>query len=75
METKVENPKTENAKNLIVLYTGYGKEKQRVELYNFESVDHYTLGGVSYIRVCCDGRFYYYRTIESVIHSIVIYNR
>lgn len=73
--TRVDHSKTSNCKNVIVLYTGIGAEKQRVELYDFQSLDHILNNGVSYIRICCDGRFYYYKTMETAIAEINIYNR
>ena len=61
-------------KNLVILYTGIGENKKRVELYNFQTIDHYRMNGHSYIRVNCDGKFYYYPTIETCISEINIYN-
>lgn len=72
---RVDHSKTSDCKNVIVLYIGIGAEKQRVELYDFQSLDHTLINGVSYIRICCDGRFYYYRTMETAIAEINIYNR
>lgn len=62
-------------KNQVIIYTGLGVDKKRVELYNFETIDHIVINSVSFIRVCCDGRFYYYQTSISYISSINIYNR
>lgn len=38
-------------KNKVVLYTGIGANKKRVELYNFESIKSVVCNGRAYIRV------------------------
>lgn len=75
MKVEVVNAKTKNAKNLLVLYVGTGEEKERVELYNVDSLDHYLSNGRSYIRVCCDGHFYYYPTHLTSIANFNDYQR
>lgn len=62
-------------RNVVVLYTGCYNEKKRIELYNFDTIDHYMLNGVSYIRVQCDGRFYYFETVITTISEINIYDQ
>lgn len=68
----MEKRKTD-LKNKIVLWVGCFENKKRIELFNFEKVDHVAQNGVSFVRVCCDGRFYYYKTIETRIGEIIIY--
>ena len=61
-------------KNVIVLYTGCGEEKHRVELYNFQTMDVVIIEAIVYIRIKCDGRFYYYPKATTSIHEINVYN-
>ena len=60
--------------NQVILYTGIGEAKKKVELYNFQTIDHYVDGGRYYIRVNCGGKFHYYPLQETTIASINIYN-
>ena len=74
MAIKIENPKVIDAKNRIILCTGCGKEKRLVELFNFQELSYVSIDGVSYIRITCDGRYYHYKTIETSISGINIYD-
>lgn len=74
MAIKIENPKVTDVKNRIILHTGCGKEKQLVELFNFQELSYISIDGVSYIRITCDGRYYHYKTIETCISGINIYD-
>ena len=69
--------KPKDAKNLLILYTqeDCDKEKERVELYNVDSFEHKFIDGRSYLRVECDGRFYYFKTQLTAISSFVNYVR
>lgn len=61
-------------RNKIIIYSGCGEEKEKFELYNFSRMTHtHDEYGVSYIRIECDGRFYYFKTTESVISEIEIF--
>lgn len=64
---------TKQVKNKIVLLTGIGADKRTVELYNFTTFDHTTFNSVSFIRVLCDNRYYYYQTSITSIVCINIY--
>lgn len=67
----------QNAKNLLVIYTHEecDSPKERVELYDVDTIDYIMVDGRSYLRVCCDGRFYYFKTQLTAIHSFVNYQR
>ena len=60
-------------KNKIIIYTGVGADKKKIELYNFSEMKHVVIEGVSYIRINCEGKFYYYRTMITTIGEINIY--
>ena len=61
-------------KNKIIIRSGSGKEKEIFELYNFSSMTYvYDEDGMSFIRIECEGRFYYFKTTESVISEIKIF--
>lgn len=57
-------------KNSIILYTGIGLNKTRVELFNFNVIDHIAINGITHIRIECGGRYYYYQ--ESITHISMI---
>lgn len=60
-------------KNKITIYTGCGADKRKEELFNFSEMKHVVVEHVSYIRICCDGKYYYFRTMETTISEIKIY--
>lgn len=62
-------------KNKIIIYTGIGANKRKEELFNFSEMKHVVVEGVSYIRICCEGKYYYYRTMETSIGEIKIYEK
>lgn len=64
---------TKQVKNKIVLLTGIGTDKHIVELYNFTTFDHTTFNSVSFIRILCDNKYYYYKTSITSIVRINIY--
>lgn len=68
-----KNKSVSDPKNKIVLFVGCFEQKKKIELYNFKKVDHYWSENISYIRVLCGGRFYYFKTTETVISEIEIY--
>ena len=74
MAIKVDNPTITDVKNVIILNVGVGKEKHQVVLYNFQQLAYTLIDDVSYIRITCDGRYYHYKTIETSISGINIYN-
>ena len=61
-----------DCKNKITLYTG--EDHNRVELYDFDKLEHIMINGVSNIRITCGNRYYYFKTIETAISEIEIYN-
>lgn len=61
-------------KNEIIISTGTGLDKQHITLYNFTDVDHVYVQDTSYLRVICDDKMYYYKTVISSILKIKIYN-
>lgn len=61
-------------KNEIVIATGNGLDKQHITLYNFNEVGHVYVQDTSYLRVICDDKMYYYKTFETSIIKIKIYN-
>ena len=73
----IKEGKMTDIKNKIVIYTQDTEngEKEKVELYNFDFVDHYLepFSHKSYLRVCCGGKFYYFLTVKSVISSVKVY--
>ena len=60
-------------KNRIILYTGCFNKKKRIDLYNFSSLKHVVVDGISYIRITCDGAQYFYKTMETSIGEIECY--
>ena len=60
-------------KSRVVLFEGCFENKRRVELYNFSKIEHTCIDGKSYIRIECDGRFYYFKTQETTIASVEVY--
>lgn len=60
-------------KNKITLYTGFGSDKKKVELYNFNKLDHIQINDQWNIRIECDGRFYYFQQWMTSIGEIEIY--
>ena len=60
-------------KNRIVIYTGCFEDKRKVELFNFNEMKHMCIEGVSYIRITCESKNYYFKTIETTIGEIQIY--
>ena len=65
--------KISKVQNEITIYTGCFEKKEKVTLYDFTKVDHIMSNGVSYLRVLCGNKFYYYKTMESTISEIIIY--
>ena len=62
-------------KNRITLYTGIGEEKQRVDLFDFDTLDHYCgVDGRYYYRITCGDRFYYFPLAITSIAEIKNYN-
>ena len=62
-------------KNKIVIYNGMFENKKRIELYNFNELKHVVIEGRSYIRITCDNRQYFYKTLETSIGEIKIYEK
>ncbi len=60
-------------KSRVVLFEGCFENKRRVELYNFSKIEHTWIDGRAYIRIECDGRFYYFKTQETSIASVDVY--
>ena len=61
---------TNELKNKIVLFVGCGDSKKRHELFNFSKLDHIFVNGVSFVRVLCGSKFYYYQTTQTSIAEI-----
>lgn len=61
---------TNELKNKIVLFVGCGDSKKRHELFNFSKLDHLSIDNVSYVRVLCDSKYYYFKTVETSIAEI-----
>ena len=60
-------------KNTIILFVGCGESKERVQLFNFTKMDHILIDGRAYVRVECDGKYYYYPTQLTAISEVYIY--
>ncbi len=65
--------KISKVQNEITIHTGCFDKKEKIVLYDFEKLDHIVTNGVSYIRILCGNRFYYYKTMETTISEIKIY--
>lgn len=64
---------TKQIKNKIILFTGIGAYKKKVELINFNCIDHTWKNSVSFIHIACGNKNYYYQTHITVISCIYIY--
>lgn len=64
---------TNEIKNKIVLFVGCYDSKKRIELHDFSKLDHICTNGVSYLRILCGCRFYYFKTVEASITEIENY--